>query len=330
MPKSKTTGKESTHASTLRGGGKKIHAPDPESVQRFKETLKLRSLAEATQAEYLRFVRKLVARHGGDPASLDEAAVRAHLLRLKDEHHYSPSSMRTAVSAMRAFFGRHLGHDWKLFDLVRSPSAKTLPQVLTREEVARFFSILREPRFKTVFRLIYACGLRIGEAVRLEVRDLREPGRLHLRETKGNKERYVPLPPAMLAELRAFWKTHRHPKWIFPGVGRGWRDHSVRPGPARTAALAKLAHAVEPMGVGSIGHCLRLARAEARLPKGMVVHTLRHSYATHLLDAGVSIRLISAYLGHASLETTMIYLHLTAVNEASAREAVARLLEPGV
>ena len=293
---------------------------------RFAETLKLRSLARATQEEYLRFVRKLSARHDGDPSVLDEAQVRAHLLQLKEERHYSPSSMRTAVSAMRAFFGLHLGRDWKLFDLVRSPSAKTLPTVLTREEVARFFGVLREPRFKTVFRLIYACGLRIGEAVRLEVRDLREPGRLHIREAKGNKERYVPLPPAMLAELRAWWRTHRHPKWIFPGVGRGWKDQSINSGPARTAALAKLAQAVEPMGVGSIGHCLRLARAEARLPQGTVVHTLRHSYATHLLEEGVSLRLISAYLGHSSLETTLIYTHLTAVNEESARQAVARLL----
>jgi integrase/recombinase XerD len=330
MAISKSTRQVSTHASTRKGGARAVRVPDCEVLIRFAETLKLRSLAQATQDEYLRFVRKLTARHGGDPSSLDEAQVRAHLLHLKEAQHYSPSSMRTAVAAMRAFFGRHLGHDWKLFDLVRSPSAKKLPTVLTREEVARFFSVVREPRFKTVFRLIYACGLRIGEAARLEVQDLREPGRLHLRGTKGNKERYVPLPAAMLAELRAWWKTHRHPKWIFPSVGRGWKDHSINSGPARTAALAKLTHAIEPMGVGSIGHCLRLARAEARLPQGMVVHTLRHSYATHLLDAGVSIRLISAYLGHASLETTMIYLHLTAVNEASAREAVARLLEPGV
>lgn len=328
MPISKSTRKASTHASTRKGGARAVRVPDGEALVRFAETLKLRSLAQATQDEYLRFVRKLAAQHGGDPSALDEAQVRAHLLRLKEERHYSPSSMRTAVSAMRAFYGLHLGRDWKLFDLVRSPSAKTLPLVLTREEVARFFSVLREPRFKTVFRLIYACGLRIGEAARLEVRDLREPGRLHIRGAKGNKDRHVPLPEAMLQELRAFWKTHRHPKWLFPGVGRGWKDQSVNAGPSRTAALARLAHAIEPMGVGSIGHTLRLARAEARLPQGMVVHTLRHSYATHLLEAGVSIRLISAYLGHSSLETTLIYTHLTAVNEASAREAVARLLEP--
>jgi site-specific recombinase XerD len=284
--------------------------------------LRLRSLAAATQAEYLRFVRKLATRHGGDPAALEESQVRAHLLHLKDAHHYSPSSMRTAVAAMRAYYGRHLGRDWKLFDLVRSPSAQKLPAVLTRAEVARLFAVVRAPRFRTLFRLIYACGLRIGEAVNLEVRDLREPGRVHLRETKGNKERHVPLPPLMLAELRAWWRTHRHPRWIFPGVGRGWRD------PSTSSGQAALAHAAEPLGVGSVQHCLRLARVEARLPAGTVVHTLRHSYATHLLEEGVSIRLISAYLGHSSLETTLIYTHLTAVNEAGARAAVARLLAP--
>jgi len=321
MPKSKTTGKESTHASTLRLDARpKIHAPDPESVQRFAETLQLRSLARSTQEEYLRFVRKLATRHGGDPAALDESQVRLHLLHLKDAHHYSPSSMRTAVAALRAYYGIHLGRDWQLFDLVRSPSAQTLPTVLTCAEVQRLFSVVREPRFRTLFRLIYACGLRIGEAVNLEVRDLREPDRVHIREAKGNTERHVPLPTAMLTELRSFWQTHRHPKWIFPGVGRGWRDG--------VSSTAKLSSAVEPIGVGSVQHCLRLARLEAGLPEGTVVHTLRHSYATHLLEEGVSIRLISAFLGHRSLETTLIYTHLTAVNEAAARAAVARLLDP--
>jgi integrase len=117
--------------------------------------------------------------------------------------------------------------------------------------------------------------------------------------------------------LQDYWKTHRHPRWVFPGVGRGWRE---TPG-----GIERLHHASEPIGIGSIQHCVRLARADARLPKSTHVHTLRHSYATHLLEEGVSIRLISAYLGHASLETTLIYTHLTAVNEASARAALEKL-----
>jgi site-specific recombinase XerD len=309
----------SHHTSTKRG---RVRTPsqDPETLVRFAELLKLRGLAPATQEEYLRFVRKLSARTGGDPATLDEAGLRAHLLRLKEEHHYSPSSMRTAVAAMRAFFGLHLGRDWRLFDLVRAPSVQTLPLVLTREEIARFFGVIREARFLTVLRLIYICGLRIGEAVKLEVGDLRGGERVHVREAKGQKQRYVPLPPAMAEELRVFWKTHRHPRLIFPGVGRGWRES---PG-----ARERLAAASEPMGVGSIQHCVRLAVADAHLPKGTHPHTLRHSYATHMLEAGVNIRLISAYLGHSSLETTLIYTHLTAVSEASARAAAAGLLPP--
>lgn len=310
----------SSHKSTARGRATTATVADHDSVARFVELLKLRSLAPATQEEYLRYVRKLAERVKRDPAELDEAEVRAHLLHLKDKHGYSPSSMRTACAAMRAFYGMHLGHEWKLFDLVRSPDRQTLPQVLTQAEVARLFAVIREERFLTVLRFIYACGLRIGEAVNVEVGDLRGGERVHVRGAKGNKDRYVPLPPAMLAELRTFWRTHRHPRWVFPGVGRGWRDGADGTSPAR------LAQAAEPMGVGSIQHCMRLAVAQAGLPKATCVHTLRHSYATHLLEAGVSIKLISAFLGHASIETTSIYTHLTAVNEAAARAAVARLL----
>ena len=228
--------------------------------------------------------------------------------------------MRTAVAALVAFYNLHLGRGWKLFSLVRSPSVQRLPQVLTRTEVARLFGVIREARFRTVLRLIYACGLRVSEAIHLEVTQIKRDGpRLHLRRTKFSRERLVPLPLWAYRELQDFWRTHRHPRWVFPGVGRGWRDG------AGGTAPATLAHAVEPMGVGSIQHCVRLARAEAGLPAATHVHTLRHSYATHLLEEGVSIRLISAYLGHASLETTLIYTHLTAVNEAGARAALDRL-----
>lgn len=310
----------STHKTTVKGHGNQVVAPDPESLVRFAELLKLRSLAYSTQAEYLRYIRKLAVKVKRDPSDLDEAQVRAHLLYLKDAHQYSASSMRTAVAAMRCYYGLLLGRDWKLFDLVRSPDRQSLPQVLTREEVGRLFAVIREERFRVVLRFIYSCGLRISEAVRIEVGDLRGGERVHVRQGKGNKDRYVPLAPAMVEELRAFWRTHRHPRWVFPGVGRSWRD--------RVSILSSLGQAAEPMGLGSIQHCVQLAVAEASLPKKTCVHTLRHSYATHLLEEGVSIRLISAYLGHASIETTAIYTHLTAVNEAGARAAVARLLRP--
>jgi integrase/recombinase XerD len=310
------------HKSTAQGRATAATQADHDSVARFVELLKLRSLADSTQSEYVRYIRKLAARVKRDPAELDEAQVRAHLLHLKEKHAYSPSSMRSAAAAMTAFYRLHLGHEWRLFDLVRSPDPQRLPQVLTRAEVARLFATVREERFVVVLRFMYACGLRISEAVHIEVGDLRGGERVRVRTeiAKRKKERYVPLPPAMAEELRAWWKTHRHPRWLFPGVGRGWRD-----GVSTTANLAK---AVEPMGIGSIQHCLRMVVAAANLPQGTCTHTLRHSYATHLLEEGVSIKLISAYLGHDSLETTSIYTHLTAVNEGAARAAVARLLPP--
>jgi site-specific recombinase XerD len=313
----------SSHKSTRKDAAK-VAFDDSDSLIRFADTLKLRSLAASTQEEYLRYVRKLQARVKRDPAQLDEAQLRAHLLHLKDGktgHAYSASSMRTAVAAFSAFYNLHLGRGWKLFQLVRSPSPQTLPSVLTRAEVARLFAAIREERFRTILRLIYACGLRVSEAVNLEVTQIRGDGpRLHLKKTKFSKERLVPLPQWMYRELQDYWKTHRHPRWVFPGVGRGWRE---TPG-----GIERLGRATEPMGVSSIQYCVRLARADAKLPEETHVHTLRHSYATHLLEAGISIRLISAYLGHASLETTLIYTHLTAVNEAGARAALEQM-RPG-
>jgi site-specific recombinase XerD len=287
-----------------------------DSFRRLDEALTLRSLAPTTIEEYRRYVRKLGLRVQRDPAGLEEHELREYLLRLKTHQHYSPSSMRSACAAMRFYYGQVLGRDWKLFDLVRSPDHQKLPQVLSRAEVARLFAVLREPRFRVILRLIYACGLRIGEAVRLQVRDVEQGTRLHLRETKGNKERYVPLPASMLHELRHWWRQHRHPRLLFPAVGRGWREHR----------RGQVAGTDEPMSVGSIQHCFRLAVAAAGLPREATVHTLRHSYATHLLEAGVSLRLIGAYLGHSSLDTTVIYTHLTAVSEEKARAVVERLL----
>lgn len=289
---------------------------DPDSLVRFADLLKLRSLARSTQEEYLRFVRKLAARKKCDPATLDEAQVREHLLFLKETKHHSPSTIRTAAAAFTAFYRLHLGRDWRLFDLVRSPDRMRLPQVLTRAQVAALWNAAREDRFRVVLRLIYGCGLRIGEAVRLEVNDIQQGQRLRIRQAKGNKDRYVPLPRAMYLELRQWWLQHKHPRLLFPGLGRGWKEN-------RHAAMAQ---ADAPMSVSSVQLCFRTLVAVTGLPKETCVHTLRHSYATHLLESGISIRLISAYLGHSSLETTVIYTHLTAVSEEKARAIIDQLL----
>ena len=134
------------------------------SLREFAELLKLRSLSDSTQAEYLRNLRRLGSQTKRDPATLTEADLRAYVLKLKDESELSPSSMRTAAAAFEAFYIHHLGHAWTLFSLLRCPDRKTLPEVLTIEEVHRLLSAVKLPRFRVLFGLLYACGLRCQAA----------------------------------------------------------------------------------------------------------------------------------------------------------------------
>ena len=230
--------------------------------------------------------------------------------------------MKLARCALRAFF-RECLHvaGWTVFEEVRVAPPQTLPLVLAREQVAALLGALREPRYRTALALIYHTGLRVGEAVRIELRDLRETHtphpRLHVRCGKGGKDRFVPLAPAMVAQLRAWWPTHRHPQFLFPGPTCAWRERAQPAGAARRAPTH--------LSVSAVQNTFRLARATSGLPVEATVHTLRHCYATHVLEEGVSLRLISQYLGHASLETTVIYTHLTPLNEARTRAALGVL-----
>jgi site-specific recombinase XerD len=286
------------------------------SLQQYDEHLSLRSVSQRTREEYGRFLRVLARHTGRDPATLTEAEARAYLLYLKETKHFAPGSMRIAAAALRMFYNAMLERGWRLFDLVRSPDRQKLPLVLTREQVAKLLGVLTQPRFRVLLTLIYACGLRLGEALRLEVRDVQSAHRrLHIREGKGGKDRFVPLSDSSLKMLRAFWATHRHPRLLFPGVSHAWRERGTQ-GPRRTDA---------PMSESSVQHTMRLAVAQAGLCKGVTPHTLRHSYATHLLEEGVSLRQIASYLGHSSLDTTVIYTHLTAVSEERALTAIEGL-----
>lgn len=295
---------------------------DYPSIQRFRDFVALRDYAPNTKDEYVRYVRVAARHFDADPATLTEAQLRDFFLHVRQSGRYGPVSLNALKCSLRLFFRDHLrvGAEWRVFSDLRIQRTESLPVVLGQEEVARILGSLREPRFRTCLTLIYHCGLRVGEAVALEVTDIQSArGVLHIRGAKGRKERLVPIAPAMIEQLRAFWRTHRNPRWLFPSPGRNWRFDSQQLG-------TRLKEAPGHLSIGAVQHAFRLARAQAGLRTEACVHTLRHCFATHLLEAGVSLRHISEYLGHNSLDTTAVYLHLTAPNEARAREALAQLL----
>jgi site-specific recombinase XerD len=292
---------------------------DTPSLAKFSAFVQLKDFRAPTKKEYVRYVRRLGDHYQCDPALLTEDQVRAYYLFLRQHKKFGGSAMKVAKCALRAFFQDCLHiTGWTVFQEVRIAPPQTLPLVLAREQVATLLKAVQLPRYRTVLGLIYHTGLRVGEAVRIELRDLRdshsEHPRLHVRCGKGGKDRFVPLSPAMVTELRDWWKTHRHPAFLFPGPTLAWRERSL---PADAAARA-----ATHLSVSAVQNTFRLARATAGLPVAATVHTLRHCYATHLLEEGVSLRLISQYLGHASLETTLIYTHLTPLNEARTRTAL--------
>jgi site-specific recombinase XerD len=290
------------------------------SIATFAAFVQLKDYRQPTKKEYVRYVRRLGDHYQCDPATLSEDQIRAYYLELRQVRKFGGSAMKIAKCALRCFYREHLklGLAWTVFEDLRIAPPQTLPLVLTREQVAALLKAVQLPRYRTILGLIYHTGLRVGEAVRIELRDLRETRtehpRLHVRCGKGGKDRFVPLSPAMMTELREWWKTHRHPTFLFPGTMTGERQR----GQPTDAAVRADSH----LSVSAVQTTFRLARAASGLPAEATVHTLRHCYATHLLEEGVSLRSISQYLGHVSLDTTVIYTHLTPLNEARTRAAL--------
>jgi len=289
------------------------------SITNFTAFVELKDFRGPTKKEYVRYVRRLGDHYQCDPATLTEDQVRAYYLELRQVRKFGASAMTVAKCALRAFFQDCLHREgWTVFGELRIAPPQRLPLVLSREQVATLFQAVQLPRYRAILGLIYGTGLRVGEAVRVERRDFRDTDtpcpRLHVRCGKGGKDRFVPLSPALVKELRVWWKTHRHPTLLFPGLATGGQERSL---PA-DAAMPATTH----LSVGAVQTTFRLVRAASGIPVAATVHTLRHCYATHLLEEGVSLRLISQYLGHASLQTTVIYTHLTPLNEARTRTAL--------
>jgi site-specific recombinase XerD len=185
---------------------------------------------------------------------------------------------------------------------------------LSRDEVCRILGGVRLPVYRACLTTIYVCGLRLLEGAHLQVADVDSArGLLHI-HGKGRRDRYVPLPADTLPLLRAHWRTHRSPQWLFPAPVRQGTRYFVPPGAG-------------PISRTSLQSAFGRARKQSGLHKRAHGHTLRHSYATHLLEAGVNLRLIQAYLGHTSARTTQIYTHLTPEVQQTAVDPINRLMQ---
>jgi integrase len=244
---------------------------------------------------------------------VSEQQVREYFLYCRNEAQWKAATMRIAYSGIKFFYTVTLSSDFETLKLMKIRRMTTPPTVLSVDEVRLILKTARTPQLKTFLTTVYSCGLRRAEALNLTVRDI-DGGRmvLRVRSGKGGKDREVPLPASTYRALKEYWRTHRNPEWLFPALGKNGKR-------GRTAA--------KPMATSSIEGALRRLRAELpQIRKHFLLHTFRHSYATHLIEAGVGVRIVQQYLGHASLTTTMIYLHVTDQGGSDATERINRLM----
>ena len=282
--------------------------------QRMIEDLQLRGLSPRTQDAYVRVVRQLAEHYDKPPDEITEEELRQYFLYLTNGKGVSASAFRGALCGIKFFYQYTLKREWPTLDLVRPAKEKKLPVVLSVEEVHQVLGCVRRRHYRVCLTTIYSCGLRLQEGVHLQVADIDSARMLvHVHRGKGAKDRFVPLPQHTLELLRGYWAAHRNPTWIFPTT--------------RPADVFSLAAATRSMEVSSVQRALKAAVVESGLHKPATVHTLRHSYATHLLEAGVNLRIIQAYLGHRSPTSTAIYTHLTRKVEDRAAKAINLVMD---
>lgn len=272
---------------------------------RFIEDMRLAGYSARTQAAYVHAVARLVGWVGKPPGKITEEDVRRHFLYLTHEQKVARGTATIALCATKLFFETTLARSWTTLEIARPAPERVLPVVLSREEVAAILALVRIPVYRVCLSTIYACGLRLMEGARLQVSSI-DASRMTVQiRGKGNHDRVVPLPEGVLVMLRALWRTHRSPVWVFPA-------------PTRHGMTWSIAHDAGPVTRSSLQSAFRRAVKRSGVCKAAHVHTLRHSWATHLLEDGVPLRVIQSYLGHSSPRTTALYTHLTTrVHEAA-------------
>jgi integrase/recombinase XerD len=281
--------------------------------QRMIQDLQLRGYSDRTVEAYVRPVAQLAKFYGTSPDRIVEEQVREYLLHLTNVQKVSRSTHTIALCGIKFFYEQTLNRTWPVLDVARPKGEKKLPVVLSLDEVWRVLDRVRVPVYRLCLTVIYACGLRLTEGTRLQVPDVDGERKLLHVHGKRRKDRYVPLPDATLQLLRDYWRTHRNPRWLFPTS-------------TRTGVAPLNDPTVGPISGTSLQSAFSRAVKQSGIHKRAHVHTLRHSDATHLLEAGVNLRLIQDYLGHPSPQTTAIYTHLTRELHDAALEPINGLM----
>ena len=278
---------------------------------RMADDLHLAGMSQRTHDGYLRAVRQLADFCQTAPDKITESQLRRFFLHLKNEKKFAYGSLRVAYSGIKFFYTRTCKRDWPTLAQMKLQNVKSLPEVLTIAQVHRIIGAATTLRIAVYFWTVYSLGLRMQEGLNLQVGDIdAERGMVHVHRGKGAKDRYVPLPTFTLQRLREHWTTHRHPRLLFPADGRNHQGMST---------------ATTSMSPTAVQGAMKKITRQIDFGKKVSIHTLRHSYGTHLLEAGVSLRAIQQYMGHSSLQTTMVYLHLTDSGAVNARQTIERL-----
>jgi len=260
--------------------------------QQLIEALSVRGYSPGTQRTYVLYVAKLAEHYNRSPDQLSAPEIQKYLYYLLRERHYTQSSLASAVGGLR-FFYRHVlkrPEDQIVRDIPRSKQPKRLPQVYSRAEIERLFSIpYPNPRHRMFLMTVYAAGLRVSEACHLQLQHIEsQRGLIRVVQGKGAKDRYTLLSDRLLGELRAYWRIFRPPCWLFTMA----RDLQ------------------RPMLSAEGSHIFAAALDWAGLPHKGGVHSLRHTFATHLLENGTDLPTVQRLLGHSHLEHTAVYLHV--------------------
>jgi len=267
---------------------------------KMEQDLLVRGLSPPTQGAYVRAVVGLTKYYGRAPNTLSAHEVQAYLAALVKERGLAWSTLSVTVHGLRFFYEVTLGRPRTRFSIPTVKTPATQPEILSRQEVARLLHAVANRKPRAVLMTTYAAGLRVSAVVKLKVADLdRERLAIRVAEGKGRKDRYTLFSERLLAELRGYWRIYRPPLWLFPGRG-----------------------AQHPLSRATAHHIYHVAKDRAGIRKTGGIHSLRHAFATHLLEAGIDLPTIQSLLGHNSIRTTSRYLHIVHGGGADKRRAL--------